>query len=447
MKALKIKKGPILLPLLLLAAALGAYTLLNYQGVTAADSLSLGEQQLNNLDYSGAVASFTQAISLDPSSRDARIGLAKAYAGAEEYDFAQQVLDDLVGAERPDEDAALVMVDILRKNGRLSQAARMAQFLVDATDGDEYYALRDELLSGVYDVPCHGAAGNGYSLLLRNGQVLGRGSNDMGQLGLDPAATAFSDSYSSCGFNGTAVKVACAGRTSLVVDQSGGLWAAGEDRWGQMGEGYGLTSSRSGWRQLACPGPVADVAGTTGRLLVLLRDGSLWTAGAGGDQTFRRLSFPVVSAIAASQDRAAVLTVGGQLHVSRADAPEQWTLAASNVVSFTLSGSGLCWVTGENGLCLEQGQLNVPASWYNGDIYPDFTLEQAAVLENGSALLLGTGDRLYRLPGDGTVQELQTDSPVRTLRPMGGLLLLEHADGSASWWNPASASLEPTDTL
>ena len=84
MKALKIKKGPILLPLLLLAAALGAYTLLNYQGVTAADSLSLGEQQLNNLDYSGAVASFTQAISLDPSSRDARIGLAKAYAGAEE---------------------------------------------------------------------------------------------------------------------------------------------------------------------------------------------------------------------------------------------------------------------------------------------------------------------------------------------------------------------------
>ena len=34
MKALKIKKGPILLPLLLLAAALGAYTLLNYQGVT-----------------------------------------------------------------------------------------------------------------------------------------------------------------------------------------------------------------------------------------------------------------------------------------------------------------------------------------------------------------------------------------------------------------------------
>ena len=71
------------------------------------------------------------------------------------------------------------------------------------------------------------------------------------------------------------------GRTSFVVDADGALWAAGENRWGQMGEGYAITAPQGGWVQVPAPGAVADVAGTTGRLLVLLTDGSLWTVGAG----------------------------------------------------------------------------------------------------------------------------------------------------------------------
>ena len=445
MKALKIKKGPVLLPLLLLAGALGAYTLINYQGVSAADSVSLGEQQLNRLDYSGAVASFTQAISLDPNNHAARVGLAKAYAGVEEYDFAEQVLGEMVDAPRPDEDAALVMVDVLRRNGREAQAVRLAQSLVEATDRDEYYALRDDLLKGLYNVPCHGASGSDYTLILRDGQVYGKGSNAMCQLGLDSAATPSSAGYISCRFEGTAVKVACAGRTSLIVDDAGGLWAAGEDRWGQMGEGYGLTSPRSGWRQLTVPGPVADAAGTTGRLLVLLRDGTLWTAGAGGELSFRQLDFPPVCGLAATPERAAVLTAGGRLYVSGSGAPEQWTLAASDVSSFTLSRDGLCWVTAGNGLYSDQAYLNVPNSWYNGDIYPDFSVGQAAVLANGAAVLTGSDGKLYSLPGDGTVQEIPVNSPVVALRPMDGTVLLEHGDGSATCWD--GSSLQGMDSL
>ena len=114
MRSLQVKKGPILVPLIALAAALAVYTLLNFRGTSAASCLSLGQQRLNELDHGGAVAAFTQAIELDPTSREARIGLAQAYAGTESYDVAQEVLADMVYTEQPDQDAAEVMIDLLR---------------------------------------------------------------------------------------------------------------------------------------------------------------------------------------------------------------------------------------------------------------------------------------------------------------------------------------------
>lgn len=85
MEALKVKKGPILLPLAVLILVLGGYTFLQFRGVSAADRLTLGQQYLNDLDYGGAIAAFTQAIQLNPGSSEARVGLAQAYAGTQEY--------------------------------------------------------------------------------------------------------------------------------------------------------------------------------------------------------------------------------------------------------------------------------------------------------------------------------------------------------------------------
>ena len=56
MEALKVKKGPILLPLAVLILVLGGYTFLQFRGVSAADRLTLGQQYLNDLDYGGAIA-------------------------------------------------------------------------------------------------------------------------------------------------------------------------------------------------------------------------------------------------------------------------------------------------------------------------------------------------------------------------------------------------------
>ena len=179
-----------------------------------------------------------------------------------------------------DVDAVLELIELLRRAGQLAQAVELSQILIDATDDDTYYTLQEELLAELAARPRSLAVGTDQSLVIQNGQVLSRGSNTLGQLGTDPAAVTASEQYASAQYaGGTPVKVTCVGRTSFVVDADGALWAAGENRWGQMGEGYAITAPQGGWVQVPTPGAVADVAGTTGRLLVLLTDiDGLYTA-------------------------------------------------------------------------------------------------------------------------------------------------------------------------
>ena len=447
MKGLKFKKGPVILPLALLAVVLAGYTALNFRGVSAADSLSLGQQYLNDMDYGGAVAAFTQAIELDPANREARLGLAQAYIGADNDDFARDMLGEMIDTQQPDEDAVRILLDMLRQNGQLVQAAGLSQILIETTDKEEYYTLQEELLAELAARPRSLAEGTDQTLLIQNGQVLSQGSNTLGQLGLDPAAVPSAEQYGSAQYSGgTPLKVVCVGRTSFVVDSSGGLWAAGENRWGQMGEGYAAMVPQSGWIQGPVLGPVADAAGTTGRLLVLLTDGSLWTAGSGTDQTLERITrFPVVVELASSQQYAAVLTADGALYRSSSQAPQQWELVAREVSSFTLSGNSLYWVTLDNQTGSSQGtSLRVPSSWYDedGQFAPPFYINEIAAL-NGSYLLTDGKGVLYQLPGDGTVQEVSLPAAVTALYFAGERLVLELADGSAQVWSPGAAAPQP----
>ena len=107
----KIKKLPIILPLVLLVLILALYTVMNNRGATAASSLSMGQQYLNKLDYGGAIAAFTRAVELDPNNTEARVGLAEAYAGLGEYEFAEEVLGEMVYTTDPDEGATLALLE------------------------------------------------------------------------------------------------------------------------------------------------------------------------------------------------------------------------------------------------------------------------------------------------------------------------------------------------
>ena len=437
MEALKVKKGPILLPLAVLILLLGSYTFLQFRGVSAADRLTLGQQYLNDLDYGGAIAAFTQAIQLDPGSTEARIGLAQAYAGAEEYDVAREVLEELVFTQRPNEEAVLTMVQLLQQSGQLSQAAQLAQTLITTTDKEEGDTLRDELLAQLYAAPRSYAVGTDQQLVIEGGRVMSLGSNTLGQLGLSPAAVASSETYRSADFSGTARKVVCVGRTSFVVDDSGALWAAGENRWGQMGGGYADTAPQGGWVQVSCPGPVADVAGTTGRLLVLLTDGSLWTVGAGGSQTLEPLTqFSVVIQVASNEDTAAVLTAGGALYTSDRRTPDQWTLYSRNVASFTLSDDSLFLITTEGRVRSDSYYSEAPLGWSSaedGSLQPDCPV--ASIAGVGNRLVFLTSEGVLRtFVSGGEVQDVELPAAVTALYPQGDGVVIECADGTAQYW-------------
>lgn len=81
-----IRAGAVCLLVSLLAALF--FTACVSKAVNAADKIELGQKYLTELNYTEAVASFTEAIKLDPDNIQAYMGRAEAYMALDEYDKA-----------------------------------------------------------------------------------------------------------------------------------------------------------------------------------------------------------------------------------------------------------------------------------------------------------------------------------------------------------------------
>ena len=445
MSKIKVKKLPIILPLLLLIVILTAYTLINTRGATAASSLSLGQQYLNKLDYGGAIAAFTRAVELDPNNSTARVGLAQAYAGLGEYDFAEEVLSEMVYTGSPEEEATMALLDIYRSADKDIEAIGLVQVLISTTDKDDYYKLRNELLADHFDLPCSIAQGSAHELLIDNGKLLSRGNNRLGQLGTAPNETGI-ESFTSADFSGTAVNVACINSTSLVIDSEGRLWAAGENRWGQYGIGYASTSTVSGWQEIPLNGNAADIAGTAGRLLVLLTDGSLWQSGAGEVMQLTRLDkFSTVIGLASTPYYVIILTADGALWRSDAYDPDLWTKIADNVSAFSVSDNSICWIDNFGYINCYSGWFSLPNDWYDGTGYACPEANICGLAASSNALLLRSTDgRLFAVI-NGISSEVAISSQAVNTYVVGDTIVIEHNDGSVSFVDSTDFSLHSID--
>ena len=78
-----IRAGAVCLMVSLLAALF--FTACVSKAVNAADKIELGQKYLTELNYTEAVASFTEAIKLDPDNIQAYMGRAEAYMALGEY--------------------------------------------------------------------------------------------------------------------------------------------------------------------------------------------------------------------------------------------------------------------------------------------------------------------------------------------------------------------------
>lgn len=393
---LKVKKLPIIIPLALVAAILISTVVTSRLGLDTAEAhIDLGRKHLKDGDYASATTEFLQGLSRDPTSRDARLGLAEAYMRSDAEGTVEEILQPLLDSEDPE---AYRFLAESRRGSDPAGALIAAQSLVSKTDKEEDYALRNELMSAVMNEAHPYAVGTDQTLAIVDGKVMSRGQNTLGQLGTVTGlgTDAITDVLTDAGFTGVPSRVYCVGRTSLVIDAAGVLWGAGENRWGQEGTGRMSTVPASGWTKLA--DNVASVAGTPGALFTLKTDGSLWYSGQGGiAEPAPVTSFGTVCAIDSTPTRTAVLTAEGTLFVSYSGDPLHFTRAASNVKCFLLSDYyDLIWVTADNTLCGNYYLPTVPEewAWNSSGAVVDFTVTDMASAD---------ADILF-LDNDGTVR-------------------------------------------
>lgn len=443
MELMKKHKMHILLPVLLVVLSLvGSLIYTAFQGSSSAKShVSLGQQYLNKLDYSAAVLEFSNAIALDPTNKEARIGLAQAYTQTGNYSFAAEVLEDVIDEDALDPEITQELIHVYEEGGNHGAAIRLIVELINQTDEQTYYEQLEDAITLLYSAPHSYAVGTDQELRLSGGVVQSRGSNTLGQLGTNlnlGSRDAVQIDFASAGFPGNALSVYCAGRTSYVLDENHDLWAAGENRWGQMGLSYGTTLPQGGWVRLTDSGDVAAVAGTSGMLMVLRTDGTLWFSGVGNGQTLTQSTeFGTVIRIGSSQGCNYVLTGEGNLYYRYTSGA--WTRIASNVIDFSAQGSSVSWLNADGNLRSNYG-FACPSDWSwmeDGSVQPSIPIRGLACC-SGCVILLGMDDTLYQLDNNGILTPVQTDSPVVTVFTEQGNAVAVLEDGTILCWQSNS---------
>ena len=124
------------------------------------------------------------------------------------------------------------------------------------------------------------SAGLSHSLLLTNdGQVLGAGRDDFGQIG---ARTNLGNTNpNSFGVLGTAVTVAAGGWHSLLLQRDGTVLALGRNTSGQLGTVDGNLTDATHPAPTPVPGltDISAIAAGIGHSVAVRRDGTVWTWG------------------------------------------------------------------------------------------------------------------------------------------------------------------------
>jgi len=437
MELMKKHKLHILLPVILVVLAVVAGLLYNnLQGSTSSNRhCQLGQQYLNKLDYAAAVLEFTNAITLDPTNQEARVGLAQAYSASGNQTMAQTVLMDVMQEDKLDSEICDALLDVYKEGKDPASAVQLLTQLIHQTDEEIYYDQLEKLIMELCEIPRNFGQGIDHKIRLKDGKVLVTGSSKLGQLGgADPqkAANGFTDAV----FPGTAARVYATENTSFVVDTEKNLWAAGENRWGQLGLSYGDLQIQQGWQKLTDTKDVACVAGSAGMLMVMKTDGSLWLSGAGIGQSLHRWTISgTVIQIQAAKDSLYVLTGESELYRGNWNGSElQWTLQGKDVAYFCASGDVLTWI-GRNGNVRFYSGVYEPSGWEyadNGYCIPSFSPK--AIASNGSSAFFLTHSGQLMEVRNSTVSEITTTSPVTDVYTTDYSAVAVLADGTMLLW-------------
>ncbi|MBE6658126.1 MAG: tetratricopeptide repeat protein [Ruminococcaceae bacterium] len=442
MEYVKKYKLQIILPVLLAVVVLVATAMSNlFSDNSSSDyQCSLGRKYLNDLDYSGAILAYSNAIALDPTNTEARIGLAKAYSGKNEPDFAVQILTESLNEKKMNPDIAEALMELYTERGDWGSVISILDILLDQTDDEDYHEMLADVIANMYARPHPISMGSAHELMLKDGTVMSRGQNVLGQLGItDGLGDRYfsTDTFAPAGFSGVAERVFCAGNTSYVIDDTGKLWAAGENRWGQIGNSYGLLSTASGWFDVAGGENTVYVCGDTGTAYVLKKDGTLYHSGAYSGQVLSVCTgLPTISRISASEGYVYALGTNGVLYRNESRTPDSWqrlTSAAVRVTDYAACGSVYAWVDSD-GRYMSMGTY-YPGNWEytnGGYLIPDTRI---ASLETNGNMLIYTDLNGVLYTADGSdPQKIEMDSTLVNLYSDAGNVYAVYESGTALVW-------------
>ena len=165
------------------------------------------------------------------------------------------------------------------------------------------------------------AAGEWHSMvLMQDGSVWTAGNNDYGQLGGGSDILLESKSFAKVIASGTRA-VAAGSSHSMVLKQDGSVWATGDNKFGQLGDGS--NTDRDGFVQVPSHSAQTVVAGAY-HSLIIKQDSSVWATGynrygqlGDGSTTDKNMFVKVVSsgatAVAAGRHHSLMLKQDGSL--------------------------------------------------------------------------------------------------------------------------------------
>ncbi len=101
------------------------------------EALQLGQKYMDDLDYNSAIVAYNDAISIDPQSKDAYMGLAQAYTGIQDYEEAEAAYRQLLEIDQQNAEGYRQLAELYIRLEKLEEAKALLENAVKQTD-DEF---------------------------------------------------------------------------------------------------------------------------------------------------------------------------------------------------------------------------------------------------------------------------------------------------------------------
>lgn len=105
------------------------------------NNIEAGNRYLEELDYERAIASYQQALDIDPKNVEANLGLAEAYDSNQMYAYAEAVYKDMLEQDDGQAEAYVKLAELYIRLEQLEEARDLLDTAVDKVENEEVSML------------------------------------------------------------------------------------------------------------------------------------------------------------------------------------------------------------------------------------------------------------------------------------------------------------------